>query len=199
MAINKPKPAARGENIAKIILQGEYGYRRVLEELPRHETPSGGYRMWLCECLRCGRTQKLQAHEILNPQGEQCLRCRNRSRRKDDSPFKRVVSSYRRNARSRGLEWELSDDEVRHLFSLVCHYCGVGPSNFGRPSTTSASDPQPDRGIAYSGIDRIDNDKGYIVSNVVPCCKICNRAKANLSYLDFKAWIGKVIAYNVRS
>jgi len=41
----------------------------------------------------------------------------------------------------------------------------------------------------YTGIDRVDNKKGYVVDNVVSCCTICNRVKNNMSYIDFKKWI----------
>lgn len=188
----EPTRAARGENIAKIVLENSYGYRKVIEEAPRHHTTSGGYRLWLCECLVCGRRQKLQAHEILNPQGKQCLRCRNRSRRQAEAPFNKAVGGYRRNARTRNLEWALSNSEVKVLFESVCHYCGSEPSNLCRPSTTSASDPQPDdRNLRYSGIDRKDNSLGYTLSNVVPCCQTCNRAKFKMTYEQFQSWLAK--------
>jgi len=35
------------------------------------------------------------------------------------------------------------------------------------------------------GIDRIDNSKGYIEGNMVPCCKICNWMKSDKSSIDF--------------
>ena len=39
-----------------------------------------------------------------------------------------------------------------------------------------------------NGIDRIDNALGYIESNVVACCPICNLAKRNLPVDTFVSW-----------
>lgn len=38
-------------------------------------------------------------------------------------------------------------------------------------------------------IYRIDSTKGYVLSNVRPCCKVCNRAKGTLSLKEFLNWI----------
>ena len=37
----------------------------------------------------------------------------------------------------------------------------------------------------YNGIDRKDNNIGYIIENCVSCCGICNRMKMDMSYDDF--------------
>lgn len=47
----------------------------------------------------------------------------------------------------------------------------------------------------YNGIDRVNNDIGYIKNNCIPCCKICNRAKNSMSYDDFLNWI-KILVKN---
>lgn len=40
---------------------------------------------------------------------------------------------------------------------------------------------------AGSGLDRIDNDKGYILGNVNPCCSNCNRRRGkSMSAEEFK-------------
>lgn len=39
------------------------------------------------------------------------------------------------------------------------------------------------------GIDRVDSSKGYISSNIVPCCEDCNRAKGKLDVESFEAHI----------
>lgn len=36
-----------------------------------------------------------------------------------------------------------------------------------------------------NGLDRVDNSIGYIESNVVPCCYICNKMKGELPVEDF--------------
>jgi len=42
------------------------------------------------------------------------------------------------------------------------------------------------RGI---GIDRKDNSSGYVESNVVPCCEVCNKAKLCMGYEEFIAYL----------
>ena len=39
--------------------------------------------------------------------------------------------------------------------------------------------------VFYNGIDRVDNNRGYEIENVVPCCTSCNSAKMDLSKEDF--------------
>lgn len=39
------------------------------------------------------------------------------------------------------------------------------------------------------GIDRIDNTKGYISGNCIPCCWDCNRLKSNKTMSEFKEYL----------
>jgi hypothetical protein len=39
--------------------------------------------------------------------------------------------------------------------------------------------------INFNGLDRIDNRKGYVSDNIVPCCSDCNLAKRDLSIKAF--------------
>ena len=53
------------------------------------------------------------------------------------------------------------------LWGKPCHYCGCE--------------------IEATGLDRKDNDKGYEVGNVVPCCHNCNNKKGIKPYEEFIA------------
>ena len=55
-----------------------------------------------------------------------------------------------------------------------------------------------DEPYKYSGIDRVNSEKGYVKNNVVPCCKVCNIAKHNMSQNDFFNWINKVYNYTLK-
>ena len=59
----------------------------------------------------------------------------------------------------RGFSFTLSEQEFVTITSKPCHYC---------------DGPLPRIG---SGLDRIDNDKGYELGNVIPCCTRCNRTR----------------------
>ena len=89
------------------------------------------------------------------------------------------------NSKSRGIVWGLKKEEYLNLIKNNCSYCD---NNLGSVQSST--------GI---GLDRINNDKniGYVVSNVVPCCSICNKIKNNfLTQQECKAAIIAVL--NIR-
>jgi len=67
-------------------------------------------------------------------------------------------------AKKRDKEWNIPFAEYCGIISQPCFYCGGA---FGIVVTQS------------SGLDRLDNSKGYIVGNVVSCCTACNRLKGD--------------------
>ena len=70
------------------------------------------------------------------------------------------MNDVKKGAMNRNLEMSLSDDEILSMMCRPCYYCNKNPK------------------IAYeNGIDRIDNNKGYMHDNVVSCCDICNTMK----------------------
>lgn len=79
-------------------------------------------------------------------------------------------------------EFTLTQDEFRELISGPCAYCGVVQSQVHKKC--ECQKPYP-----HNGIDRVDSSIGYIKENCVPCCKICNRAKSDLSLKEFKEYI----------
>lgn len=68
-------------------------------------------------------------------------------------------SVYNRSAQDRNIAFDLSQTEFNKLTSGRCHYCGNSDN---------------------VGIDRLDSNKSYNITNCVSCCKICNRMKLNL-------------------
>lgn len=67
-------------------------------------------------------------------------------------------------------EFSLTFDEYSVIISKKCEYCN--------------SDISQEAG---SGLDRIDNEKGYVAGNVNPCCASCNRRRSkSMSAEDFK-------------
>lgn len=146
---------------------------------------------WLCRCdcgnqtsastaqLRSGNTRscgclaaeyKKQKHGYRTPSGHRTL--------------ENLFGNYQSSAKSRGLEFGLTLSDFRYLIDQNCFYCGIAPSAFYR------NKPYRDDGaLAYNGLDRVDNALGYTKENVVPCCKVCNRAKSNMPYPEFIDWI----------
>lgn len=88
-----------------------------------------------------------------------------------------VYREYIKKSKERNIEFNLSLEECAPLFKSNCFYCDEKPLNKRTRDTGIIS--------YYQGIDRIDNAKGYILDNVVPCCKYCNSFKMDRSQEDF--------------
>jgi hypothetical protein len=97
-----------------------------------------------------------------------------------------VLSEYKRAAKTRNYEWQLSNEQALLLMKSNCHYCGVEPSSKRSISVNGS--------FVYNGLDRKDNSQGYVPENVVPCCPICNRAKMDMPYCEFIAWARRIAA-----
>jgi hypothetical protein len=99
-----------------------------------------------------------------------------------------ILNSYRTKASLRGYAWELTDEDFDRLTSSRCSYCGCVPSNV-RSAGKGVGD------FVYSGIDRVDNTKGYTPANTASCCKACNTAKSAMSLAEFEAWLDRIASF----
>ena len=86
--------------------------------------------------------------------------------------MRRLYRNYIRGCERRNIYWNLTQEQFHKLTSAPCAYCDRLPGSKVRSYT-------------YNGIDRVDNSKGYIVTNSVTCCKECNFIKNN-SLLSFE-------------
>lgn len=142
---------------------------------------SGAY--WRCHC-DCGNTQKItRASSLIQGRTKSCgcLRktdiCRNKWRKpRGEALICSKYTSYRGGAKDRGYSFELSLEEFKILIKAPCAYCG----RVGVNSISSNWDT-----INYNGIDRVDNNKGYEISNCVTCCGPCNLMKGTLTSSEF--------------
>ena len=78
------------------------------------------------------------------------------------------VTSVCYGARKRGLAVEIAREDLEEMVGKECFYCGEAPAEG-----------------ASNGVDRVDNDKGYVPDNCVPCCSPCNRMKMALDPCTF--------------
>ena len=104
--------------------------------------------------------------------------------------FNSLYLAYKSNARSRGLDFELTKQEFSELTTKPCKYCGVEPYKYWKGGCGKLTP------YVYNGVDRLENSVGYIRSNSVPCCCICNKAKHAMSLSDFMAWIERITKFN---
>ena len=91
-------------------------------------------------------------------------------------------SQYKNRAVPRGYSFELTIEQFSELINKPCHYCGTPPV-IG----------------TLNGVDRKNNTIGYIHSNCLPCCKMCNWAKRTYSYEDFTNWIHTASKHLIKS
>jgi len=94
--------------------------------------------------------------------------------------------SYKKAAIKRNLKWELSLEDFLAITKQRCYYCNDEPSNVEKSKHNNGD-------FVYSGVDRIDNYKGYVFGNCIPCCSVCNFMKNNHSYIDFIDKCKKVV------
>lgn len=77
------------------------------------------------------------------------------------SPRRRLTEA-KHTAKRRKIEWNLTLEEYSNLIAMPCYYCN---NQLGEPVRRSI------------GLDRLNPNEGYTISNVVSCCYICNCIK----------------------
>lgn len=114
---------------------------------------------------------------------------RNKSRRLSGHLAARnaLYQDYRKGARRREYDFELSVEEFEEITMRDCYYCGAIPSKVIKVPSGSE--------YTYNGIDRVDNTKGYTLDNVVAACTTCNKAKLQQTQEEFEAWILRAAEY----
>jgi hypothetical protein len=103
----------------------------------------------------------------------------------DRGVINQIILGYKRHARDRGLSWGLSFEEVKTLIGQPCYYCDTEKSN--KKVTKNCK-----QGFMYNGIDRINSKLGYTLLNCEPCCRVCNRAKNNMTTVEFFTWVSRL-------
>lgn len=166
-----------------------FGRLVVKERSPERRFTAGGspYLTWNCLC-DCGNFSEVDTASLTRGSSQSCgcLRVeqlqwkRQRSfqlrRAKRLSSVELLFRYYQRCAKGRDLVWELSLEKFSALVLADCSYCGL-------PAKESKSRS------GCNGIDRKDNTQGYLESNSVPCCQMCNRAKSNLEEGEFVGYL----------
>jgi hypothetical protein len=165
-----------------------FGGLEVLEITDRrrkHGKNGGGSVVWKCKCHDCGRECYMSSRTLLINQATSCG-CSKVATGK--GIFKNILSNYKKNATERGFCWELTEEQTKNLIFSNCYYCGLEPSNGGKRKIKGGV-------FTYNGIDRVNNEEGYYLDNVVSCCKPCNRATRQMTLREFEDYIFRVYNY----
>ena len=172
-----------------------YGRLTVLRRGPNKRDKSGASRgaTWVCRC-DCGNEIAVPGSSLRSKNTESCgcLRVERAIERNALPPGvsaqRRAIDVMKRNAKNRCIKWELTDEQTINLMAQPCDYCGQSPSNLSSARTGTFN---------YSGIDRVDSSRGYVLGNVVPCCFVCNNAKRTMSKEAFLSWVRKVFMFSI--
>lgn len=97
---------------------------------------------------------------------------------------KKDILYIERSASTRGKEFHLTQREFDEIMKDDCYICGKVNSYHGYESQQKE--------INYNGIDRFDNDIGYIADNCMSCCKTCNDMKKTMTYDGFMKHLIKI-------
>ena len=97
------------------------------------------------------------------------------------------LALYKKGAKERKLDFNLSKEEFRALVALNCTYCGEPPRLLKKKDCLTTR--------YMNGIDRVDSSLGYTLENCVPCCKTCNYMKLDMSRSDFIFHLKKVLRF----
>jgi hypothetical protein len=146
---------------------------------------------WLCKC-ECGNRKVVEGCD-LRQGGVKSCGCLLKKQPVNTLPdgeaaFRRMYYQYEMSAERRGLVFNLSEHLFRHLTQQPCHYCGQEPSNFWSSYHETGD-------YLCNGIDRKNNDLGYVPENCVPCCKQCNYFKTDMDYEAFVQYLDRIAEF----
>lgn len=179
-------------------LTGQRFGNLVVSEVTQERHHGAVVFMCVCDCGRdikvTGRHLQRSDNPVIhcgcldNRPGSRGIR-ETRARANQQTALNALLATYRGTAARRGIAWSLPRAEFLRLVSSNCYYCGIEPHQVFTRSPHQ---------FIYNGVDRVDSQKGYDVSNCVPCCGQCNVAKIDRDASDFLAWVDRVYQYQHR-
>jgi hypothetical protein len=177
---------------SKIVKGMRFGELTVIGE--SHKRFSQVY--LLCKCS-CGNEKAIRRSHLKDGLIHSCgckqhywigqanSKPKNSQVKNDNSARKVLFNRYRHTAKKRGLIFDILESHFYNLTSSNCYYCNTKPQSINFSCNRKGA-------YYYNGIDRLDNSKGYIDGNIVPCCEKCNRAKLQMSLGEFMDWVYRV-------
>lgn len=157
----------------------------------RGSTTKWGDIRWICQCS-CGTAKVVSGNSLRRGTTKSCGCLRDEIVSKTNrlssglASMRAMIKYYKHNAKKKGQEYSLTEEQFFELTQKDCYYCGVSPNSILKSQNRTGGD------YIYNGLDRIDNKKGYTIDNIVSCCKFCNYAKNIRTEQEFKDWVKKI-------
>lgn len=144
-----------------------------------------------CKCI-CGNTKVVSVKNLQRGTSNCGCLMKKIGKRKayGEASKNRIISSYKCNAKTKGLDFSLTNAQMEELFKGNCYYCGCEPSKVFHPKNSYGE-------YVYNGIDRKDSSKGYTTNNVVSCCSSCNYLKNKHSEDEFLDMVRKIATHRL--
>lgn len=145
--------------------------------------------MYKIKCV-CGKIFVAEGNDVASGRLKSCG-CKSNSLTGLNADHKKaaqtlLMAQMRNKAKSRNYSFDLTFEQFIEIIHKPCSYCGLESSN----NIKSYKHTLP-----YNGIDRVDNEKGYVLGNVVPACKTCNQAKHRNTFKFFREWLERVMEF----
>lgn len=97
-------------------------------------------------------------------------------KKRTDTP-KNKFKTYQTSSRRSGREFSLTFEQFMTFWNQPCFYCGDS--------------------VFTVGIDRKDNNIGYVIDNCAPCCAMCNWMKRTFPVADFIRQCKKIASNHI--
>lgn len=136
--------------------------------------------IWKCICLKCNKEWEVSGNSLRN-KSSNCKECyykiipgKKRIKTSKEQVESQLYARYKCEAKNRSLQFSLTKLEFINYIYKECFYCGKEKSSYQKSEIDKDI-------IYYNGIDRVDNLKGYELTNCVTCCKQCNVKKKSIT------------------
>lgn len=160
----------------------------IIKELDKKEKEEKNlkvaYRYMVCDC-DCGKKNLIiRLSSILQEDTKSCgcwfkdMEAPN-ALEEGEAYLNTIMGDYQRGATKRHLGFFLSREQLKHLITQDCFYCGIPPQSRPNRYLNGQFDSH--------GIDRFNTEEQYTVENCVACCTDCNEAKNSQIFSNFIA------------
>lgn len=156
-----------------------------------------GHRHFRCLC-DCGKSVIVNGSKLKNMHTQSCgcittkgISQLTHRKKNGEASLNALISSYKQNALTKHIFFDLSKEDMITLFAGKCFYCGCEPSTISYRKGFNGE-------FIYNGIDRLDNGIGYVKENIVSCCKECNFKKGSQGHTFFLQWVKRIYEHKFK-